>query len=383
MKGKKFGMFVFIQVIFYCLIIYPTPVKAALKDATISAYADEDAYVLDDSPTSNYGTGDTLKVGESYYTRWETYVHFSFTNRPDNWTKAILKIYHPWKYTNFTCSVYNISNSWDEYSINWNNRPISAQKIANFIFGQTTVNEIDISNYITSEMSEISLQIRIASYSYGYDNAYFYSKDNYDADKKPKIVWTYPRVTQLTVINPSPSDVLGAGTHTIEWSTVGTVDKVRIQLYDGSNFIENIISTEIDNDGEYDWMIDSSDEYYGSHYRVKIIDADAENVYGFSDYFSIDSDASPSLNNNLLTLLFSSFPFILIGVIGVTIIVFLMIQRSQKAKMSMKKEFSVIEEADISMQKQKSASIDTTFCPFCYNKISRNAIKCENCGANL
>ena len=77
------------------------------------------------------------------------------------------------------------------------------------------------------------------------------------------------------------------GHNYITWTTTGSIDYVRIRLYDGNSFLEEIDSYTY-NDGFYDWYLSSYDIYDGSNYRIEISDYDDTFVYAFSNYFTIN-----------------------------------------------------------------------------------------------
>jgi len=90
----------------------------------------------------------------------------------------------------------------------------------------------------------------------------------------------------ITVTSPTSSSSCQCGTsHTIRWSTTGSISSVKIELYKGAAFEKSIIVSTT-NDGEYGWSI-PTDLYDSSNYRIKITDATDSSVYDYSDYFQI------------------------------------------------------------------------------------------------
>ena len=96
----------------------------------------------------------------------------------------------------------------------------------------------------------------------------------------------------ITIINPKSNDVFDNGYNYIDWSTTGTINYVRIELwgnYDGYWSFE-VITTSTYNDGSYKWYLSSSDIFDGDFYLIKILDYNDNSVYANSDYFTIEID---------------------------------------------------------------------------------------------
>jgi len=97
----------------------------------------------------------------------------------------------------------------------------------------------------------------------------------------------------ITVTRPNDSDNCSCfGNYKIRWNASDSITNVRIELYNGSEYVEDI--NEITkNDGVYTWTI-SEDHYYtnGTQYRIKISDYYNEDIYDYSDYFEINIDYS-------------------------------------------------------------------------------------------
>ena len=92
----------------------------------------------------------------------------------------------------------------------------------------------------------------------------------------------------LTVTSPSSSTILYVGdTHNITWSTTGSVDNVKIELYDGNNSKTATISAVTGNDGNFTWTVRGS-QLSGSddEYQIKIFELDGDPV-DYSSNFRI------------------------------------------------------------------------------------------------
>ncbi len=108
--------------------------------------------------------------------------------------------------------------------------------------------------------------------------------------------------TVLTVTSPISSDRWYEGnTYTIEWSSEGIINYVDIDLFKGNTLITSIVeSTE--NDGEYEWVISTSENYKGTNYRIRVSDSSDSTIEDYSSYFSINyaaiSISTPNLSSN-------------------------------------------------------------------------------------
>ncbi len=104
----------------------------------------------------------------------------------------------------------------------------------------------------------------------------------------PQLIWTYQEIIEINITSPSSSDVVVIDErYTIEWSSIGQIDKVGISLYKGNEFIDNITTSSF-NVGLYTWRIQSSDGYeVGNDYKIYIWDVNDLDVYDFSDEFTI------------------------------------------------------------------------------------------------
>ena len=106
------------------------------------------------------------------------------------------------------------------------------------------------------------------------------------------IIYTIPGEPEksITVNSPTTNDIFDNGNNYIRWSTTGSINYVRIELWYGNSFSELIDDYKY-NDGTYIWYLSTSDIYSeGSYYRIKISDYYDNSIYDFSDYFTIEID---------------------------------------------------------------------------------------------
>ena len=118
---------------------------------------------------------------------------------------------------------------------------------------------------------------------------------------------------EINIVSPTSSDEWERyDYHMVTWTSLGSVDRVTIQLFKGADFVDDLTFMYTDNDGSFEAYCSSSYEE-GSDYRIKITDYDDVNVYDYSDYFSITtggigSNGIPSYNL-----------YIIFGIAGVVI----------------------------------------------------------------
>ncbi len=186
-----------------------------------------------------------------------------------------------------------INESWEEWGIGgitWNNKPNHENIISTFSISkdqQTTQKYIyiDVSNYI--EGNSLSLCL----YADNGGNVSFYSSSALDIIDyllyQPKIIWTSLEEAEINVLTPISSDVFKFGGQlSISWTSIGSIEDVHIELYEGSNR-EDVVTYQTENDGFYIWEIPERYINEGNEFRIKISDDFDDNVYGFNEYFSI------------------------------------------------------------------------------------------------
>ena len=291
------------------LTFYITPISGITRDGTVSTVAEKDAYVSSYYPTSNYGGKDWLIFGD-YILGWnEAYLFFNFSDKPADWTKAEISIDMYSVSETFIVTVSLINNTWDEYTINWINKPIHKEIITTFTVAEGKIYKIDITDYIEGRNS-ISICVNASNYlQTGYIQGH--SKEGaYSSEDYPQLIWTYPETAEITVTSPTSSDNWREyNSYSITWTSLGPISQVIIQLYKGDTFVEDITFLYTANDGDYSFYVYSSENYDGTDYRIKITDYDDANVYDYSDYFSI--------YKGILPIIPSYSTFLIIAIIGI------------------------------------------------------------------
>ncbi len=311
MKSKgKFLAIAGIFIILGLLFISNIPdIKAIQREATISNIAYKDTYIDEANPSLNYGGSNNLMTGWSTLGEIrEAYFHFNFSNKPTSFIRAeiSLEFSRVSQFMNF--SVCIIEEEWDEYTLDFLSRPSKGQVIGNILVTGNGIYTLDITSLIAGRTN-----LSICVYDDPYkpvivlDYNHITSREGYSSvEYAPQILWVYMETAEITVTSPtSSSEWEQNNNYLINWTSLGSIDKVTIQLFKGSNLIADIALTYTDNDGSYE-VYCSSSYGSGSDYRIKITDYDDANVYGYSEYFSIISIGIPSYHI-----------FIILGIIGV------------------------------------------------------------------
>ncbi len=173
--------------------------KKPKSSATISTIASKDTYVDSDDPSANFGGQDWLYVGKDFLgDLHESYFNFSFSNKPSNWIKAEISL-HIWSVDQtMDVDVYLITESWNELTMNWINKPSKNVKITTLQLTTSFIRySINVSNYISGKTNIsicVSYNILVDDYvlidSREEDLGYsWYGEDS------PKLIWTYPYVS--------------------------------------------------------------------------------------------------------------------------------------------------------------------------------------------
>jgi len=172
------------------VIITPT-IKGIEQEKTKSTIADKDTYVDTDNPLSNYGGVNNLRSGFGYSDIREAYFHFSFSDKPDNVTKAELS-FDIWGVSQtmpLTLSI--IDASWDELTMDWMNKPAHGQTIGQFLVASSNIYKIDITSHLTAR-TKISICVNMTIDDYVDDYVYIRSREGYySTSDAPQIIWTY------------------------------------------------------------------------------------------------------------------------------------------------------------------------------------------------
>lgn len=182
---------------------------------TISTVADKDTYSDYNNPTNIMG-GRQYLIAEWHNTSGEwseyfPYIRFDLKDKPDNWTKAEIVLYYydsVVSYWDGICAdlvCVNITNNWEEETLNWDNQPsfswdyrdeigefrICAPRSAEHLI-KISLDISDHINYILNieHKTEISISLRRPFTSTVFYGCKIRSRE-YSGSEKPTLVWTY------------------------------------------------------------------------------------------------------------------------------------------------------------------------------------------------
>ena len=292
MRSKEKIIFLILVISFGFLLLIPS-ISGIPRETTASNIASKDTYIDTGNPTSNYGGVKYLMAGFSMLSNIrETYFYFDFSNKSPSFTKAEISLdfWGVSQIMNFTVCL--IEEEWDELTMTWvTGRPSKGQVIEYLIVSSDDIYTIDITSLIAGR-ANISICVYIDSENYVNDYVYIYSREGYFYDEDaPQLIWTYMETVEITVTNPdSTSNWQDFCTYTIQWTSEGSIEDVKIELYKGSSFVKEITGVlgYSDSDGEYDFYVSYLEYYQGTDYRIKITDYNDSSVYDYGEYFSIN-----------------------------------------------------------------------------------------------
>jgi hypothetical protein len=176
---------------YFILIGLTINVTVALKNKETTSIAINDAYVLSTQPSTNFGSSDRIKVDDANTTFG--YLMFNFDNKPSDWKQAEIRLK--------ACGIGGVGSSlivyvdvnlvnqsWDESTINYNNRPSKGQLIDTFIVnGSLPWVSINVTDYIQDAGTNIS--IALTGFSTGSYSCEFWSKESIDTEERPSLIW--------------------------------------------------------------------------------------------------------------------------------------------------------------------------------------------------
>ena len=285
-KGKSIiGIFIVLGLVLFFNI--PTT-KAIQREAAISNIADKDSYIDTANPLSNYGGVNNLMTGYSFSSDIrEAYFHFNFSNKPVSFTRAEISLDF-WSVSqtmNFTVCL--IEEDWNEFSLDWLSQPTKGPVIGYIIATASGIYTLDITSLIAGR-TNLTICVYIEIDNYIADYAYITSREGYYfVEDAPQLLWVYMETAEFTITSPtSSSEWERYDYHMVTWTSLGSIDRVTIQLFKGTALVDDITFMYTENDGSYEVYCSSSYDT-GSDYRIKITDYDDVNVYGYSAFFSI------------------------------------------------------------------------------------------------
>jgi len=177
--------------ILYGIDLNINPVHGSAGIATVSTIADKDSYVIDLLPLGNYGSE------EEFWVLWDlaigkgkrnAYLHFPFTDKPDNVIKAEIRIYFKVHLGPVDIQIFTITTDWEEDTINWFNAPMGETFIKSDEISENGFYTYDVTDFIEGG-DGFSIVIHDPTY-----NSVFWltgSSREGPTDQVPRLIWTY------------------------------------------------------------------------------------------------------------------------------------------------------------------------------------------------
>ncbi|MFX0035168.1 MAG: DNRLRE domain-containing protein [Candidatus Hermodarchaeota archaeon] len=190
MKKIEKTILLLILIIFSHLSIFWVPVLGRKETKTAVAIAD--ATIDQYNPNSNYGGGISLEIG--YFLEWlEACIKFDLSDKPAKTRKAELRLDFWYIEATTTVEIYDISSSWNEYTITWNNAPYYGEFLGEFTVYQDGIYIIEITDIIEFEAGQWSICLTAEEQNW----LMLSSRESFG--DPPKIVFTY-EVSDLPII---------------------------------------------------------------------------------------------------------------------------------------------------------------------------------------
>lgn len=188
-------------IIVLTMFLFIHPIKGNLRTVYVHHICDIDTYI-EEYYDRSLPTSSKLQVGCHYISfpepQWESYFFFNFSDRPENITKAEIRIslvrpdvLNPY---NFSIDVYLIEEYWNQFDIKWSNRPNRSDFIRNFDTEYITDGNhdyllFDITKY--ANRNNISICLTPSLDRIDADNhVYLYSREYFYGAYKPRVIWT-------------------------------------------------------------------------------------------------------------------------------------------------------------------------------------------------
>lgn len=184
------GIILIFNISFLCIPVMG--VMPRLQTKTITTV--EDSTLDQYNPDSNYGGDSSLEIG--YFIDWlEACIKFELSNKPNNVIAAELRLDFYSIEATTILEIYDMSSSWNELSITWNNAPPYGAFLGSFIVYQEAIYTIDITEEIESESGLWSICLTTNDPNW----LLVASRECYSWQEPPKIEFTY-EVSNLPII---------------------------------------------------------------------------------------------------------------------------------------------------------------------------------------
>ncbi len=156
----------------------------------------DDSRVEQANPDTNYGDYDLAGVN-SYGTFTTSYFKFDLTEAPDDFSSVKLRLYtrsgYPRQGLESSYDIYNTSDSWNENSITWNNKPLAiAPLLSNATFGNDTNGDyVDflVTDAVKTQIAGDGVASFVIEPNSNINNQFFQAKETSNSALRPKLIF--------------------------------------------------------------------------------------------------------------------------------------------------------------------------------------------------
>lgn len=218
-----------------------------------SYIATADTWISSWLKTTNFGTQSKLDCGILVNGNdiREGYFRFNTAERPENWTKAEIKLYSE-KYPHreiFYLDIYLVEDDWNETTLIWNNRPNKSEFIERLDFYYQEEGEddlfflIDVSEYVNDSDTSISICINASIIRTEDNYAHIYSREHNSYSLRPRLVWSYyaPDIypPSIQILPPQEYEVFGEDSPTFTINRLIDDSSILSRWYSIDNGVTN------------------------------------------------------------------------------------------------------------------------------------------------
>ncbi|MFW9880804.1 MAG: DNRLRE domain-containing protein, partial [Candidatus Thorarchaeota archaeon] len=182
---------------------------------TQTFFAIEDAHVYSRYPDSNYGDETRIYLGnwndgaQTY--RDEVYIYFDISTQSKNWKMVELYLY----ITDFGSQapldfeICQITGSWFESSITWNNKPSHGASLINTKISQNGIKKVNLTQFVTGTFLSICLFADVSQW----ETIRIQSSEHTSFSLRPKLVFTYEELDysspEIIINSPNENEFFG------------------------------------------------------------------------------------------------------------------------------------------------------------------------------
>lgn len=184
MKNKNIGLLVIFFILFqmFSLVLFVSAEEEYL-------YADQDAWVSEKNPTTNYEDYYELNAGNSStYGNCEAYFLFDLSSIYTDYDSISFEFTTAGYVSSITFNIIITNTTWDEDEITWITKPEHEEVIDTITISSSKTYRVDLTDYIDEE-NMLSLCINM-TYEFDDDYMSIYSKDTTSIDDyKPRLAY--------------------------------------------------------------------------------------------------------------------------------------------------------------------------------------------------